>query len=77
MSNKQWGTKLENIEGFIRILLSQAQEKPLTFMQNVGPEYRPGNDTEPLGKPFKFFSTGTELSCFRCGKSRHFQNNCE
>ena len=54
--NKQWGTKLEAIEGLIKTLLSQAQEKPLlAFVQNVGPGYRSGNNTELLGRPLKSF----------------------
>ena len=75
VANKQWGAKLEAIEGLIKILLSQAQEKPLSaFVQNVGPGYRSGNNTEPLGRPLKNFSSGAELICFGCGESGHFQN---
>ena len=76
--NKQWGTKLEVIEGLIETLLSQAQEKPLlAFVQNVGLGYRSGNNSELLGRPLKSFLSGAELICFRCGESGHFQNNCE
>ena len=76
--NKQWGAKLEAIEGLIKMLLSQTQEKPLlAFVQNVGPGYRSGNNSELPGRPLKSFSSGAELICFGCGESRHFQNNCE
>ena len=76
--NKQWGAKLEAIEGLIEMLLSQAQEKPSSaFVQNLGMGYRSGNNSEPLGRPLKKFSSGAELICFRCGESGHFQNNCE
>ena len=76
--HKQWGAKLETIEGLIKMLLSQAQEKPLlAFVQNLGTGYRSGNNSEPPGRPLKNFSSGMELICFRCGESGHFQNNCE
>ena len=76
--NKQWGAKLEAIEGLIKMLLSQAQEKPLSaFVQNLGMGYRSGNNFEPPGRPLKNFSCGAELICVRCGESGHFQNNCE
>ena len=76
--NKQWGTKPEAIEGLIKTLLSQAQEKPsLAFVQNLGMGYRSGNNSELLERPLRNFSSGTELICFRCGESGHFQNNCE
>ena len=75
VANKQWGTKLEAIKGLIKMLLSQAQEKPSsTFVQNMGPGYRSGNNTELPGRPFGSFSSGMKLICFRCGESRHFQN---
>ena len=78
MANKQWGTKLEAIEGLIKTLLSQAQEKPSSaFVQNVGPGYRSGNNSELLGRPLRNLSSGAELICFRCGESGQFQNNCE
>ena len=45
--NKQWGAMLEAIEGLIKTLLSQAQEKPsLAFVQNLGMGYRLGNNPE-------------------------------
>ena len=76
--NKQWGAKLEAIEGLIKMLLSQAQEKPSSaFVQNLEMGYRSGNNSEPLGRPLKNFSSGAELICFGCGESGHFQNNCE
>ena len=76
--NKQWGTKLEAIEGLIKTLLSQAQEKPLlAFVQNLGMGYSSGNNSELLGRSLKNFSSGAELICFGCGESGHFQNNCE
>ena len=71
--NKQWGAKLEAIEGLIKTLLSQAQEKPsLAFVQNMGMRYRSGNNFELLGRLLKSFSSSTELICFRCGESGHF-----
>ena len=74
----QWGVKLEAIEGLMKTLLSQAQDKPLSaFVQDVGPGYRSENNTELLGRPLKSFSSGAELICFGCGESGHFQNNCE
>ena len=62
--NKQWGAKLEAIEGLIKMLLSQAQEKLLSFVQNLGMGYRSGNNSEPLERPLKNFSSGAELICF-------------
>ena len=60
--NKQWGAKLEAIEGLIKTLLSQAQEKPLlAFVQNLGMGYRSGNNSELLGRSLKNFSSGAEL----------------
>ena len=54
--NKQWAAKLEAIEGLIKTLLSQAQEKLLlAFVQNLGMGYRSGNNSEPLGRPLKTF----------------------
>ena len=76
--NKQWGAKLEAIEGLIKTLLSQAQEKPLSaFVQNLGMGNRSGNNSELPGRPLKNFSSGAELIRFVCGESGHFQNNCE
>ena len=47
--NKQWGTKLEAIEGLIKMLPSQAQGKlSSAFVQNLGMGYRSGNNSEPL-----------------------------
>ena len=43
----------------------------------MGPGYRSGNNSEPLERPLKSFSFGTELICFGCGESGHFQKNCE
>ena len=78
VANKQWGTKLEATEGLIKMLLSQAQEKPsLTFVQSMGPRYRSGDDTELLGRPFKSFSSDMELIFSGCGEGSHFQNKCE
>ena len=69
---------LEAIEGLIKTLLSQAQEKPSSAcVQNMGMGYRSGNNSELPGRPLKIFSSGTELICFGCGESGHFQNNCE
>ena len=60
--NKQRGAKLEAMEGLIKMLLSQAQEKPLlAFVQNVGPGYRSGNNSELPGRPLKSLSSGAEL----------------
>ena len=71
--NKQWGAKLEAIEGLIKMLLSQAQEKlSLAFVQNMGMGYRSGNNSELLGRPLKNFPSGIELICFRCRESGHF-----
>ena len=76
--NKQRGAKLKAIEGLIKTLLSQAQEKLLSaFVQNLGMGYRSGNNSEPPGRPLKNFLCGTELICFGCGESGHFWNNCE
>ena len=76
--NKQWGAKLEAIEGLIKTLLSQAQEKPSSaFVQNMGTGYSSGNNSELLGRPLENFLSGAELICFRCGESGCFQNNCE
>ena len=75
MVNEQWGAKLEAIEGLIKMLLSQAQEKlSSAFVQNLGMGYRSGNNPEPSGRPLKNFSSGAELICFGCGESGHFQN---
>ena len=76
--NKQWGPKLEAIEALIKMLLSQAQEKPSSaFVQTLGIGYGSGKNFEPPGRPLKNFSSGTELICFGCGEGGHFQNNCE
>jgi hypothetical protein len=76
--NKQWSAKLESIEGLMKTLLSQAQEKPSSnFVQNVGMGSRMGNQAEPPGRGFKTFSSGSDFLCFGCGLSGHFQNECE
>ena len=75
--NKQWSAKLENIEGLIKTLLSQAQDKPLlSFIQNISTGIH-SSQTEAPGRVGKNFSSGTDYICFGCGETSHFQNNCE
>jgi len=76
--NKQWGARFDNIEGLMKTLLSQSQEKPTaSYIQNLGPGNKFGSQAEPTGKVYKSFSNGSELICFGCGENGHFQNNCE
>src|SRR5277367_2774404 len=78
VQNKQMGAKLETIEGLIKTMLSHNQDKPsATFVQHVGQGNRIGNQSEEASKTFKSFSNSSDLTCFGCGSSEHFQNNCE
>lgn len=76
--NKQWGARFDGIESLIKTLVSQSQEKPASsFIQNVGPGNKYGNQGEPAGKVYKNLSNGSDLICFGCGENGHFQNNCD
>jgi hypothetical protein len=76
--NKQWGAKLDAIEGLMKTLLTQTHEKPSSsFVQNVGTGNRPGGFIDVPGRVTKNFSTSADYNCFGCGESGHFQNNCE
>jgi hypothetical protein len=62
--NKQWGAKLENIEGLLKTFMFQAQEKPSSsFVQNIGMGNRIGNQGEVPGRAFRSFSNGTDFIC--------------
>ena len=76
--NKQWGVKLESIEGLMKTLLSQHSERPSeNFVQQVGQGNRGENSNHEQGKLFKPLPSTSEVICFGCGKNGHFQSNCE
>ena len=76
--NKQWGVKLESIEGLVKTLLSQQPEKPSpNLVQQVGQGIRNGNLNNEQGKSFRALPNTSEIICFGCGEGGHFQNNCD
>lgn len=77
--NKQWGAKLESLEGLMKTLISQSQEKPVAgFIQNGGNGWnRSGVQNDESGKNFRHMSSNSDIICFGCGETGHFQNICE
>jgi len=75
--NKQWGVRFDGLEALIKNLLGQPQPSA-SFIQNVGQGSGGYSHSEPMANRTMKNSSGlTEIICYGCGISGHFQNNCE
>lgn len=78
VANKQWAARFDAIESLIKKIGSHNPEKPTSnFVQNVGQSMRTGNYTEMSGRNYNNTSNTSGSTCYGCGESGHFQNNCE
>ena len=77
--NKQWGARFDGLETMMKSLLDQTQEKPTaSFVQTVGQGGGSFSHPEPMqNRGFRNSSNASGYSCFGCGESGHFQNDCE